>query len=121
MGQDLQIDEIHKISHKIDIVAQTVKIINIEIIIHDQTQTEVFTQIKIQIFLIQTLEIDIIQMTVPEAPHIIETGITQTLEIDNTLLLDHETIQTAYQTIRIITIDRLKIPGIEILIIQIDR
>ena len=43
--EDLQIEEFHEISHKIDIFDQTVKTINIEIIIQDQTQTEADTRI----------------------------------------------------------------------------
>ena len=38
-AEDLQIKEIHEVFHKIDIVDQTVKTINIEITIQDQTQT----------------------------------------------------------------------------------
>ena len=39
---DLQIKKIQEISHKIDIVDQTVKAINIETIIHDQTLKKTF-------------------------------------------------------------------------------
>ena len=35
-AENLQIEEIHKVSHKVDIVDQTVKTINVEIIIQDQ-------------------------------------------------------------------------------------
>ena len=80
---DLKIEELLNISHNIDIVDQTVKITNIEIIIQDQTQTEVITQIIIEIVLIQTLEIDINQTTVLKIPHIIKMGKNQTIEIDN--------------------------------------
>ena len=69
---------IHEMSHKIDIVDQTVKTINIEIIIQDQTQTEVTTQIITEIVDIRILEIDTIQTTVPEIPRITERGIIQT-------------------------------------------
>ena len=46
--------------------------------IQDQTQTKVITPITIEIVHIQTPEIDIIQMTVLEIPHIIETETIQT-------------------------------------------
>ena len=59
-------------------------------------------------------------MTVPEILHMIETRITQTIEIEKKQTTYHETIQTTDQTITIIKIDHLTIPGIEILIIQID-
>ena len=36
--EDLQINEIHEISHKTDIVDQTVKTINTELVIQDQTK-----------------------------------------------------------------------------------
>ena len=121
IAEDLQIEEIFEISHKIDIVGQTVKTINNEVNIQDQTQTEVTTQIIIEIVLIQTLEVDIIQTTVPEIPHINEAGTTQTISIDNTQIIDHETIQTTDQTIIIITIDHVTLPRTEILIIQIDK
>ena len=50
-AEDLQIEEIHKISHKIDIVDQTVKTTKIEITIKHQTQTEVTFQIVIDFIL----------------------------------------------------------------------
>ena len=52
IAEDLQ-KKIHEISHKIDLVDQTVKTINIEITIQDQTQTEVITQITKESFLLQ--------------------------------------------------------------------
>ena len=94
---------------------------NIQIIIQDQTQTEVITQIIIKIVINQSPKIEIIRTTVPEIPHIIETGINQTKQIDNTQIIDHENIQTTDQTILIITIDYVKILEIEFLIIKTDR
>ena len=44
IAEDLQMKEFHEISHKLDIVDQTVRTINIERTIQDQTQTEVTTQ-----------------------------------------------------------------------------
>ena len=52
--EDLQIKEIHEISHKTDIVDQTVRTINIETTIQDQTQTGVTTQIITEIVQTQT-------------------------------------------------------------------
>ena len=43
LAEDLQIKEIHEISQKRDVVDQTVRTINIETTIQDQTQTEVTT------------------------------------------------------------------------------
>ena len=86
-------------SHKIDIVDQTVKITKIGIIIQDQIQTEVITQTTIELVLIQTIEIDIIQRTIPEVPHIIEIGITQTIEIYNTRAIELAKNQRTDQTL----------------------
>ena len=57
--EDLQIKEVHVVSHKVDIVDQTVKTTNIEIIIQDQTQTETITQIITGIVQTQIPDIDI--------------------------------------------------------------
>ena len=81
---DLQIEETHKFPVKIDIVDQTVKTNNIETIIQDQTQTEVTIQVIRGIFHIQTLEIDIIQKTVPEIPRITKAETTQTVGREKT-------------------------------------
>ena len=56
IAEDLQIEEIHKKSYKIDIIDQTVKATNIETITQDQTQREVITQIIAETVPIQTLE-----------------------------------------------------------------
>ena len=121
IAEVLQIKETHDISHKIDIVDQTVKTINIEIVIQDETQTEVTTQITLGIAYSQSPEIDNIQTTVLEIPQITETETTQTIGIDNTQIKNHETIQTIYQIVTIITIDHVTIPGTEILTIQFDK
>ena len=95
---DLQIKEIHEISHKIDIVDQTVETINIEITIQDQNQTEVITQNTTEIVQIQTPELDIIRTIVLEILHLTVTETTKTIGIDNFQITDHETIQTKDQT-----------------------
>ena len=120
IAENLQIEEIHKNSQKIDLIDQTVKITNIETIIQDQIRTDFITQLIIETVLIQNLELDIIQMTVPEIPHKIETGITQTIETDHTQIIDHKTIQTTDQTKILITIELVTIPGIKVLVIQVD-
>ena len=61
IAEDPQIEEIHNISHRIDIFDQTVKTIKIEISIQEQTQTEKTTQITIGIVHTQTSKIDIIE------------------------------------------------------------
>ena len=53
--------------------------INIEIIIQNQTQTEVITPITIEIVHLQTLKIDVIRRTVLEYPQRTETETTQTV------------------------------------------
>ena len=54
-------------------------------------------------------------------PQTIETGITQTKEIDNIQITDHETIQTTDQTKKTITIDHVTFLGTEIITTQIDK
>ena len=119
--EDLQIKEIHVISHKIDIVDQTVKTINIEIIIQDQAQTEIITQIVAGIVQTQTPKIDIIQTTVLKIPHTIKIETIQTTGTDKIKTTDHETIQTKDQTLIIFTIDDVTILKIEIQLDQIDK
>ena len=102
-------------------VDQTVKTIKTVKVIQDQTQIEVTNQIIKEIIRIQTFGIYTTQTTVPEIPRITEIEITQTKGRDNTQIIDHETIQTTDQTIIIITINHVKIPRIEILIIQVDK
>ena len=100
---------------------ETVKTINIKIIIQDQSQAEVITSITKEIVHIPTLKIDIIRRTVLKIPHIIETKTTQTMGIDNTQIIDHETIQTKDQTMKIIPIDPVRIPIIKTLFTQNDK
>ena len=75
----------------------------------------------LEIVFIQTLEININQMTVQKIHHITKTGTTQTIIIYNTQIIDYQTTQTTDQTIIIIKIDHLTIPSTKILIIQIDN
>ena len=81
--ENLQLKEIHETSHKLDIVDQTVKTINIEIISEDQTQIEATIQIITGIVQTQTPETDTIQMIVLETPHAIETETIQTIGTDH--------------------------------------
>ena len=62
IAKDLQIKETHEISLRIDIDDQTLRTINIESTIRDQTQTEVTTQIITEIVQTQTPEIEINQI-----------------------------------------------------------
>ena len=95
---DLQNKEIHKISHKIDIVDQIVKIINTETTIHDRTRTEKnLIPVPIQILgkdtiptidheIHYTLEIETIPAIEIEAIQIIEINIQTTdQEITHTI------------------------------------
>ena len=107
--ENLQLKEIHETSHKLDIVDQTVKTINIEIISEDQTQIEATIQIITGIVQTQTPETDTIQMIVLETPHAIETETIQTIGTDHIKITDHETIQIIDQTLVIITIDHVPI------------
>ena len=77
---DLRNKEIHKISHKIDIVDQIVKIVNIEITIPDRNQIE--QNLHLHPVPIQTLGIDTIQTIDHEIHHIIEIGTIVTIEIE---------------------------------------
>ena len=94
IAEDVQLKEIHEVSHKIDIVDQTVRTIIIETTFQDQTQTEVFIQIITGIVQTQTPEIDIIQTTVLAISHIVGTETIQTTGTDNIKITDHEAIQT---------------------------
>ena len=104
-------------SHIIDIVDQTVKTIDIKIIIQDQIQIEATNRTSLKTIPFQTLVIETIQTIDPETPHTKETEIIQIIETDSIKLTDHETIQTTDQTtidqITItITIDHVTIPKI---------
>ena len=61
IAEGLQIKVNHEIFHKKDLVDQTVKTINFETTIPDQSQTEVIAQIITEIVQTQTPEIDIIK------------------------------------------------------------
>ena len=121
IAQDLHIEEIHKISHKIDIVDQTLKTINIEINIQDQTRTEVTTQTTKGIVFTKTPKIEIVQTTVLNVPHLTETETTRTIGVDNIQITDHESIQTINRIIVIIIKNHVTIPRNKILVIQIEK
>ena len=92
-------EEIHEISHKIDIVDQIDKITSIETTIHDQIQTEQNFLIPVpsQILGIDTIQtIDhVIHHTVErETTQITEIEVIQTTEINVTKTIDQETIPT---------------------------
>ena len=128
---DHQIKEIHEIPHKTDIVDHTAKILNIEIIIHDQTQKDRFFRlIPVHIHI---LGLDNIQMTDQETDRTTNIEIIQTIETEaiqiiaiNVIIIDHEIIQTADQItkdliITIIKIDHEKIHKTGIQTIRIDK
>ena len=69
--EDLQIKKIHKNSHKIDIVDQTVKTIDIEITIQDQIQIEATIRASSKTVPVQAFVIDTIQTIDPGFPHTI--------------------------------------------------
>ena len=124
--EDLRIKEIHEISHRIDIVNQTVKTIHIKIIFPDQIQIEATIRISLKTVPVQILVIDTIQTIDLETPCTIETKIIRIIETDSITITDYETIQTIDQTtidqITItITIDHVIIPKIEIRTIKIDN
>ena len=124
--EDLRIKEFHEISHGIDIVDQTVKTIDIEIIIQDQIQTEATIRTSLKTVPVLTLVIHTIQTIDLEIPHTKETEIIQIKETDSIKIRDHETIQTMNQTTidqitTIITLDQVTILKIEIRIIVIDK
>ena len=75
---DHQTKEIHVISHKIDIVDQIVEILNIKIIIHDQTQIDQVIRLIPVSF--HTLGIDTVQMIDQEIHHTIDTENNPTVD-----------------------------------------
>ena len=76
---DHQTKEVHEISHKTDIVDETVETISIEITIQDQIQTDLnFRLIPVPI---QILEKDITQLIYLETLHIKEIEINKTIEV----------------------------------------
>ena len=70
--EDHQIEEAHKVVHKIDLVDQKVKKISIETITPDPTQIEVIIQIILETVFTQTLVIETIPKTVHETLQITE-------------------------------------------------
>ena len=102
---DRQIKATNEISHKTDTVDQTVEIVNIEITIQDQIQTD--RKFCIMPVLIHVLEIDIIQLIDLETLYKkeIETiptigiEIIQTIEIIDVKIVDHAILLTTNQTI----------------------
>ena len=123
--ENLRIKKIHEISHRIDIVDQTVKTIDIKIIVQDQIQIEATVRTSLKTVPVQILVIDTIQTIDLETPHTfetpqtIETEIIQIIETDSIKIKDHETIQTIDQTTIdqttiTITINHVKIPKTEV-------
>ena len=130
--EDHQIKEIHEVSHKTDIVDQTVEIVNIEITIQDQTQTNL--NFRLMPVPIQILEIEFIQIIDLETLHTIEIELIPTvgietiqmIEILDIKIIDHVIILTTNQTITdqnisTIKIDHAIIHRTEIQVIAIDR
>ena len=122
---------IHEIPHKTDIVDHTVEIPIIEIIIHDQIQTDRITRlIPVPI---QILGIDTIQMIDQATHHTIDIEIIPTIGTEaiqiiaiNNITIDHEVTQTKDQITKdpittIIKIDHEIIHNIGIQIIKIDK
>ena len=103
MEADHQNKKIHEISHKIDTFEQIFEVINIEITIHDQTQTEENRLISVPI---QTLGIDTIPTKDHEIHHTIETETILTKEIEAIQIIEISIIQTTNQEI-IHTIDQI--------------
>ena len=104
-----QTKEIYRISHKIGIVDQIVKLVKIQITIQDQIQINT----ALTTDLIQILEIEIIQIIDLETLHTIDLeilrtngiGTIQTIEFLVIKIIDHAIIQTTDQNIIIIKID----------------
>ena len=129
---DHQINKIHKISHKTDIVDQIVETVNIEITIQDQIQTNLnFCLMPVPI---QILEIESNQIIDLETLHIKEIEIIPTIgietiqmiEILDIKILDHANTPTTDQTIidrniTTIKIDYAIIHRTEIQVITIDK
>ena len=65
-AEDHQIDETHKIIHKIDIADETAEIISIETITQDKTPTEVIIQTIVGTVFFRTIGKNTIPMTVQE-------------------------------------------------------
>ena len=130
--EDHQIKETHEISHKTDVVDQIVEIVNIEMTIQDQTQTNL--KFRLMPVPIQTLQIEIIQIIDLETLHLIEivsiliVGIIsiQMNEVKDIKIIDHAIILTTDhvitdQNITTIKIDPAIIHRREIQVITIDK
>ena len=98
-GVDHQIKEDHEIPHKTDIVDHIVEIINIEIIIDNQTQID--RTIRLIPLSIHILGIDTIQMIDQETHRTKDTEIIPTIETEaiqiieiNDIITDHKIIST---------------------------
>ena len=89
--------EIHEISHKTDIVDRLVKIINIEITIHDRIQTQ--QKLFLHPVPKQTQGIDTIPTINHEIHHTTEIKTIQTIGIEVTQSIEIRTIQTTDQGI----------------------
>ena len=88
---DHQTKENHKISHKTDIVDQTVEIFSIETTIHDQIQ---------EIDVIQMINLETLCIIEKENIPTIRIEIIQMIEIINIKIKDHAIILTTDQTIK---------------------
>ena len=96
---DHQTKEIHVISHKTSIVDQIVEILNIEIIIRNQTQTDQI--IRLIPIPIRTLGLDTIQLIDQKIHRTIDTEIIPTIETEairtieiSDIIINHEITQT---------------------------
>ena len=127
---DHQNNEIHKISHKIDIVDQIAKVTSIETTIHDQIQTEQNFLIPVPIqFLgidtIQTIDHVIHHTKETEIIQIIEIEVIQTIGINVTKTIDQKTTRTTdliiKETITITIIGHETTQKIGIPIITVDE
>ena len=98
-------EEIHEISHKIDIVDRIAKITKIEITIHDRVQIQ--QNLFLHPVLIQTQGLDTKRFGIDhETHHTTEIETIHTIEIEVILIIEIRTIQTIDQGI-IHIIDRI--------------
>ena len=127
MEDDHHTKENHKISHKLCIVDHIVEIVNIEITIQDQNETNLnFRLIPVPI---QILGIEFIQKIYLKTLHTIDieiiptikTETIQTIEILDIERIDHAIILTTDQNTKIIKIDHVTIHRTEIQAITIDK
>ena len=123
---DHQTKEIHVISHKTSIVDQIVEILNIEIIIRNQTQTDQI--IRLIPIPIRTLGLDTIQLIDQKIHRTIDTEIIPTIETEairtieiSDIIINHEITQTKDLIITIIKIDHSIIHKTGIQTMTIDK